>query len=73
MMKRKLTKGSVVFFLSFFIGRSTYWMIYDLTTKPDVNNAPGDEYLSSVGVSALEVKEGHSYLFWYRTVTWDYD
>lgn len=44
-------------------------MIYDLTTEPDVENVPDDEYLSSVCVSSLEVLDGHSYLFWYRTVT----
>lgn len=48
-------------------------MIYDLTAKPDVNNAPGDDNLSSVGVSSLEVSDGHSYLFWYRTVDDDED
>lgn len=44
-------------------------MIYDLTSEPDVDNVPNDEHLSSVGVSSLEVLNGHSYLLWYRTVT----
>lgn len=60
-------------FIFIIIDRSTYWMLYDLPGKPDVNNVPDDEYLSPVGVNSLEVLDGHSYLFWYRFVIWDYE
>lgn len=43
-------------------------MLYDLITDPDVEHTPGDEYLTSVEVTSLQVQNGHSYLFWYRTV-----
>ncbi len=43
-------------------------MIYDLKTHPTVDSVPSDDNLSSVGVSSLEVLDGHSYLFWYKTV-----
>lgn len=43
-------------------------MIYDLTAEPNVGNSPDDGNLSSVGVSSLKVLNGHSYLFWYKTV-----
>ncbi|KAG4066587.1 hypothetical protein HA402_007223 [Bradysia odoriphaga] len=46
---------------------NTFWMLYDLTTEPDVANAPDDTFLSSMVVSSLKVKDNHSYLFWYRT------
>lgn len=46
-------------------------MIYDLTAEPNVDNVPDDENLTSVGVSSLEVLDGHSYLFWYKTVDED--
>lgn len=43
-------------------------MIYDLTTEPNEYDVPDDEYLCSVGVSSIKVLDGHSYLFWYKTV-----
>lgn len=44
-------------------------MIYDLTSEPDVDNVPDDEYLSAVNINSLKVLDGHSYLFWYKTVS----
>lgn len=42
-------------------------MLYDMTTKPDIANAPTDNYLSPMVVSLLKVVDNHSYLFWYKT------
>lgn len=55
-------------FFYHFYDRNTYWMLYDLTTEPDVANAPDDRFLAPLGVSSLKVLDNHSYLFWYKNI-----
>jgi hypothetical protein len=45
-------------------------MIYELPQVPTVQNKPGKELLTPVGVSSLEVKNKKNYLFWLKTVQW---
>lgn len=44
-----------------------YWILYDLTLKPDVYNKPCGKMQSPVGVSELKIVKDHYYLFWYKT------
>lgn len=45
-------------------------MIYNITSKPDVNHKPADSHQSPLGVSSLPVENGIYYLFWYKTVVY---
>jgi len=47
-----------------------FWMLYDLTSEPNVHHKPGDDKLSPLGVSSLKVQNNHYYLFWHKTVVY---
>jgi len=44
-----------------------YWMLFDLTSKPDIKNKPCNHLQSTVGVDELKIEPYHYYLFWYKS------
>lgn len=51
--------------------KNQYWMLYELSSKPDVDRKPTDKYLSNWGVDALDVRQSVHYLFWLKTVIFE--
>ncbi|XP_053598717.1 uncharacterized protein CG3556 isoform X2 [Microplitis demolitor] len=43
-----------------------YWLLYRLTSPPDLSSPPGNQLVAPGGVDDLEISEGEYYLFWYK-------